>query len=377
MKKILSILSLFIILSAFNKDTADQYTINGTIKGIADGKKVILQKVDELKGLISVDSTIVSKEKFSFSGTSKEPSIYVFMVEDIQDKISFIVEKGVITAQLYKDSLSSSVISGTENNKSMQQFLKGSKKIQKKLMNFQNDNLVTMQAAQQQNDTLVMSKLMSEFNAIQAENLTYSKTFIQNNPKAFISLLLLDSYFKSQQIPFEDVKSLNTKLDKSLKSLTLGKSLEERITNYISVEVGMMAPNFSAPNPEGKIVSLKESLGKVTIIDFWASWCGPCRKENPNVVAMYNELHPKGLNIIGVSLDKEDALDKWKDAIEKDQLTWTHISNLKFWSDPIVQMYKINSIPATFILDGKGKIVAVNLRGEELKAKVKELLNQK
>ena len=132
------------------------------------------------------------------------------------------------------------------------------------------------------------------------------------------------------------------------------------------------ATDFSAPNPEGKTVSLKESLGKVTIIDFWASWCGPCRVENPNVVALYNEFHAKGLNIIGVSLDKDAA--KWKEAIAKDQLTWTHISNLKHWEDPIAKQYGVQSIPATFILDASGKIVAKDLRGAELKAKVAELL---
>ncbi len=120
---------------------------------------------------------------------------------------------------------------------------------------------------------------------------------------------------------------------------------------------------------------MKESLGKVTIIDFWASWCGPCRAENPNVVALYNELHSKGLNIIGVSLD-EDAT-KWKAAIAKDKLTWTQVSNLKGWKDPIALTYEVEGIPATFILDAKGNIVAKNLRGDELKAKVKELLGVK
>ncbi len=116
-------------------------------------------------------------------------------------------------------------------------------------------------------------------------------------------------------------------------------------------------------------------MGKVTIIDFWASWCGPCRKENPKVVAMYNELHNKGLNILGFSLDSE--LTKWKDAIVKDKLTWTQISNLKEWEDPIVKLYNIEQIPTTFVIDASGKIVARDLRGEELKNKVIELLNKK
>ncbi len=110
----------------------------------------------------------------------------------------------------------------------------------------------------------------------------------------------------------------------------------------------------------------------MTIVDFWASWCGPCRKENPNVVAIYAELHSKGLNIIGVSLDEDPT--KWKEAIAKDKLIWTQVSNLKGWEDPIAKQYKVESIPATFILDKSGNIVAQDLRGEELKAKIIELL---
>jgi thiol-disulfide isomerase/thioredoxin len=122
------------------------------------------------------------------------------------------------------------------------------------------------------------------------------------------------------------------------------------------------------------MVSLKASLGKVTIVDFWASWCGPCRAENPNMVALYKEFHSKGLNIIGVSLDKDAK--KWKEAIAKDQLTWTQVSNLKFWDEPIAKQYQFESIPAPFVLDASGKVVAKNLTGAELRAKIAELLAQ-
>ena len=111
---------------------------------------------------------------------------------------------------------------------------------------------------------------------------------------------------------------------------------------------------------------------KLIFLDAFASWCGPCRQENPNVVALYKELHSKGLNIIGVSLDKDAKA--WKDAIAKDKLTWNHVSNLKFWDEPIAAQYKVESIPATFILDASGNVVAQNLRGDELRAKILELL---
>ncbi|MFN3754666.1 peroxiredoxin family protein [Flavobacterium sp.] len=136
-----------------------------------------------------------------------------------------------------------------------------------------------------------------------------------------------------------------------------------------------MAPNFKAPTPEGKMVSLKESLGKVTLIDFWASWCPPCRTANPKLVALYNEFHTKGFNIISVSLDKES--EKWKNAIVKDKLTWTQVSNLKEMEDPIALQYGIELIPTTFLLDSSGRIVGIDLPHEEMKAKIQILLGAK
>ena len=153
------------------------------------------------------------------------------------------------------------------------------------------------------------------------------------------------------------------------------KQSEEQEAAKAKVETGKPAPDFSAATPDGKKMSLKEAMGKVTVIDFWASWCKPCRMENPNVVALYNEYHSQGLNIIGVSLDKDG--DKWKEAIAADKLTWNHVSNLKHWDEPIAKQYGVQSIPATFILDANGKIVAKDLRGDALKAKVQELLAAK
>ena len=144
-------------------------------------------------------------------------------------------------------------------------------------------------------------------------------------------------------------------------------------------DIGKPAPDFTAPTDDGRTLALKDALGKVTIIDFWASWCGPCRRENPNVVKVYEKYHDKGLEIIGVSLDgnsrQADPRGLWLKAIEQDKLTWKHVSNLKYFNDPVAQAYNVRSIPATYILDEKGIIVAKNLRGAALEAKIAELLN--
>ncbi len=123
-------------------------------------------------------------------------------------------------------------------------------------------------------------------------------------------------------------------------------------------------------------MSLKESLGKVTLIDFWASWCAPCRTANPKVVALYNEFHGKGFNVISVSLDTDAA--EWKEAIAKDKLTWTQVSNLaEMEKDPIVKQYGVKLIPTTYLLDASGKIVGIDLPHEEMKAKISALLTAK
>jgi peroxiredoxin len=247
-------------------------------------------------------------------------------------------------------------------------------------MKFEKANLERITAAKKANDTVTVNQIMKEYGKFQEDLNKVSKNFIKNNPDAYLSVLLLENFLMRQYLTAEEITSYFAKIDKSLLNTKSAKNIKkvlDAIKNdpAAKVEVGGKAPEFSAKNPEGKQISLKESMGKVTIIDFWASWCGPCRGENPNVVALYKEMHAKGLNIIGVSLDKDAA--KWKEAIAKDGLVWPQISNLKFWDEPIAKQYNIESIPATFILDAKGVIVARDLRGDALKAKVTELLNAK
>jgi len=150
---------------------------------------------------------------------------------------------------------------------------------------------------------------------------------------------------------------------------------EPKTPLVFGTNIGDYAPIFSGNTPDGNKLSLGDIKGEVIILDFWASWCGPCRRENPNVVKMYNKYHDKGLEIVGISLDKAGQEGRWTQAIAQDKLTWKHLSNLKGWQEPIAQLYGVRSIPATYILDGDGKIIAKNLRGQALENKVAEILN--
>lgn len=381
MKKIFLLLTLSTVLFSCNKAGKNEYIITGNVKGI-DGKTVVLEKQDETGQLTPIDTVKIEKGKFTFKGSAKEPEMYLLQVEAAQGKVPFILENGDIEITINKDSINIAKISGTYNNDELNSYKEGGMKIQKKMLKFQQDNTAKMTEAQQKQDTVVMNSLRKEYSKFEGEFIKQSDDYVSTHPKAFISVLIIDGMFNQAVPDVAKIKKYYNSLEQSLKDTKPGKGIKSKLDKLASpvaaatsTEVGSMAPDFSAPNPEGKTISLKESLGKVTIIDFWASWCNPCRAENPNVVALYNELHSKGLNIIGVSLDKDAA--KWKEAIAKDKLTWNQISNLKFWDEPIALTFGVKSIPATFLLDASGKIVAKDLRGDALKAKIIELLGAK
>jgi len=386
MKKIFLLLTASVAIISCSKVKDGEYLITGTAKGIENGKTIILQGQDpKTQMTVALDTVKVENGKFEIKGKVTEPAFHTLIIQDIQGLVPFILETGEINIAIDKDSIQKTKISGTYNNDEYVKFDAELKVATKKLIDFQKKNTQTMQAAQQKQDTAVVNGLMKEFMAIQTQVQEDTKkkyvTYAEGHPKSFISALILQGMAGDPTADVKKIEALYNSLDESVKNTTPGKKVKETLGRMKMPAVGASAApvgdakwraDFSAPNPEGKVISLKESLGKVTIVDFWASWCGPCRQENPNVVAIYNELHSKGLNIIGVSLDKEAGA--WKQAIAKDKLTWTQVSNLKYWDEPIAKQYQVESIPATFILDASGKIVAKDLRGAELRAKILELL---
>lgn len=374
MKKIVFIITSALLFVACNNLKDNEFLISGTANGIENGKKVFIEVQTET-GTLAKDTAVVTDGKFELKGITEEIDLGFIRIENEQINLPLILEEGKIEINIVKDSLHKSTLGGTPNNDKFQKFNTESRAISEKVAKFEKDNGPEMQKAQMSNDTVTINKLLKEYKKFQNEMNDYSKKFIKENPDAYLSVLLLENFLMRQYLTPEEIKSYFEGLDKDVKETKSGKKIKTALDSMTAIVIGKPAPNFSAPSPEGKTISLKESLGKVTIIDFWASWCGPCRAENPNVVALYNEFHPQGLNIIGVSLDKDAA--KWKEAIAKDGLIWPHVSNLKFWEDPIAKQYNVQSIPATFILDEKGNIVAKDLRGEELRAKVAALLGVK
>lgn len=368
MKKILFIAFIGLLASC------NGYKISGEAKGIADGTKVFLEKQDPKLGVVVVDTVKMLKGIFTFKGKATEPEIHNVRFENQQGNFILIVEKGDIKAIVNKDSISKAKISGTINNDELMKYNGSLSSIQKRMAAFEQNNMAAMQAANEKKDTLAINALRKEYSKFQDEYSSTNAKYIKDNPKSFLSLLFVEGMFGQQEPNYELIKKSFDGLDSEYKNTKPGKSVSEKLAAYSNVAIGKKAPEFSAPDTTGKMTSLKQSLGKVTIVDFWASWCEPCRAESPNMVAIYNDLHAKGLNIIGVSLDKKGEANKWKEAIAADHLNWTQVSNLLDWEDPISKMYNLNSIPAVFVLDKNGVIVAKNLYGIELRAKVEELL---
>lgn len=376
MKNTLLFLLASIVLISCNSNP-ESYTLTGTLTGdIADGTNVYLRKNDENGRTVNVDTAKVETGKFVFIGNSNAPEIHYVFVDKLNGYSAVVIENGEIEMTAQKDSLGFAAIEGTEQNDILDDYREKAQAAQERASNIQND----IQSAAVSRDTVLVNALREEFNDLLEEHQGFEKDYIKAHPSALVSAILIDKALVTRTFSLEEVEELYNGLSSEIKETRAGKKImkaleiqkesEEKAKN---TEVGAKAPNFSGPTPSGDNIALNDILGKATLIDFWAAWCRPCRAENPNIVNVYEKYHEKGLNIIGVSLDKTP--DAWKKAIADDGLTWNHISNIAYFDDAIARLYNVNAIPAAFLLDENGVIVAKNLRGPALEAKVAELLN--
>lgn len=373
MKKFLLILSVVVSIVSCQTDSKE-YVISATIDDVPNGAKVSLKAVAENQTSL-IDTTVVENGSFTFTGSVNEPDIHIILVQGVQGRLPFILENKELDITMYKDSVGLSKIEGSKENDVAQNYMKAVSKFRKKTDSL----MINLNKARRVNDTVFMKSFRDKRLAIKNENDSYNLKFLSENQKSLFSMLLLENLLKTKAIKNSEVLDYFNAFPSELQNSSVGKRIKEKIDAIAKTEIGVLAPDFTAPNPDGEQITLSEIKGQVTIIDFWAAWCAPCRKENPNLVKLYEKYHNKGLEIIGVSLDgssrQKDAKQSWLDAIEKDGLKWPQVSNLSYFYDPVAKKYNIQAIPATFILDSEGKIIAKNVRGTELEQKISALLD--
>ncbi len=217
------------------------------------------------------------------------------------------------------------------------------------------------------------AQLMQQVEAMYENTNTMQADFVRNNPGSFAAPYFLSRVQYGMEV--DELDNLVNALDPKLKEVPSIVALTERIEKLKTVAVGQIAPDFTMNDQDGNPVKFSDIYKKneYTLLDFWAAWCGPCRQENPNIVAVYNDYKDKGFSVFGVSLDRDR--DAWLKAIDDDKLTWPHVSDLAYWNNSAAQLYAVNSIPSSLIVDKTGKIIAKNKRDEELRETVSELLD--
>lgn len=360
-------------------------TIEITTKDVADDTKVEIMTSEVGNPSPTVVYTGTVKEnKLVFENPFTElEEAYMVLGGEMNTNVFFIGEPGHITISYTKDEPTETVLGGSENNVKLQKLQEEVKPTVIKLRSFIDENqmkLMQLSQSTEEADRAAMEALQNEYMGyVDSINEVYKKYLADNTNTAFGLLLLSQQMMSSQDDEVDFVKEFD-KFSAELKESKVGKKVDSMLKmmglseDAVALKVGDIAPNFTSKTPDDKELSLEafKKGKKLVLIDFWASWCGPCRVENPNVVKLYNGFKDKGLDIIGVSLDKDK--EKWLQAIDKDGLVWGQVSNLQFWNDEIAAEYGVRAIPANYLIDEKGQILAINLYGEELYQKVEELL---
>ncbi|WP_405210726.1 redoxin domain-containing protein [Dokdonia sp. Asnod2-E02] len=377
MKQLVAIAVLFLLYSCGNNDISP---IQGTAAGMPDGTELYLEELGSNNKRVAVDTALVTAEKFTFQKPITDGTgILILSQGKPNNQLLLVKDAKPLTVELYKDSLGASIVTGSLENELFNSYRNSARQTAVKKQQY----IKEMQKAQRETDGVMVTLMREKISDIDEQFIVDKKAVVENNTDKMVSIIALSDLINAKVLKVEESDAYFQSLSKDIQDSPIGESVENYIAQLKSqriasalASVGNKAPEFSAKTPEGKELALSDALGKYTIIDFWASWCRPCRMENPNVVNVYNQYHDKGLNIISVSLDRPGQDARWKKAIKDDKMDWYHVSNLNYWQDPIPRSYGVRAIPATFLLDENGVIIAKDLRGSALGAKMKELLGE-
>lgn len=343
------------------------YTISGKFSDVKEGM-VYLEFADGEKKV--KDSTTLTNGTFSFKGKVDEPLLYSIKLKGSDFDARFLLDNESITLEAKKDSVSASKFSGAIQDSIYKTYNKIFKEISamagpiyKFSDSLTQNGRVKLTAQQKAN----IDKRWADLGANSDHR---TEKFIKEHKDKVAAALIINERVVSLGTP-EKVKQYYALLSPEVQKSFYGRKIKSEIDINDKTAIGVIAPEFSQKDVNGKIVKLSDYRGKYVLVDFWASWCHPCRDENPNVVAAYKAYHDKGFDILGVSLDSKK--DPWEKAIEKDGLTWMHVSDLKGWKNEVALMYGVKMVPTNYLIGPDGKIIAKNLREEELQLKLKEI----
>lgn len=379
MKGIIGFFFALVSLSA-QAQTTTNFTISGTATtGNLSVAKVYLQYQSE--GNNTMDSSDFVNGKYSFKGNISEPVLARIrvkyspdaagkMIKPMQgrDLISVFLSSGDITINSI-DSFSNITVNGSVAQDDYTKLTKSFQPLNEQM------NGLYKQFEEAGDDEAKKKAIEDKADSLDKLQKKMYADFVTTHPNSPIALYCVN-VFAGWDINPELVAPLYAKLPATTQQSFSGKNLGDRIAIARKTAIGNVAPEFVQNDTLGNPVALSSFRGKYVLVDFWASWCGPCRRENPMVVKAFQQFQAKGFTIVGVSLDQPGAKEKWMDAIHKDALTWTHVSDLKYWENEVAKQYGIRAIPQNFLLDPSGKIIAKNLNGENLEKKLTELFTK-